>query len=464
MLNHVPPALPGNKFTGHIIPFVRNPTDFLRKATEAMGSIFAIKLMGKNFVVLVGPEYHKFFFSETDKSLDMHSTYKPIAAALGKIAFGVSEEVHSDQRPLVTKFFKASQMSQNAAIIQLETQECLDGLGEVGEMDIDQFFETVIKNITVHALLGKDFKNKFGKQFWKYYDILEKSVDFIIPSTLPLPKFIRGRWARRRLENILEPIVRERRAHPDLYDDIIQDLLGNNHYHTGKAIPDDDYIGMFMGLIYAGYKPTIGPAAWSIVDLLNNPEYLKLVEQEVAENTTPNQPITLTEASSFRHAKWAVQESLRLHPPSELLLREAKTDIELGQYRVPKGWRVMLSVRLSQRDPALFRDPVRYDPLRFGPDREEGAGNRYSLVHFGADYHRCPGIHFANLEITLMMALLVQQFELELKHEVLGPGLGFETERPKRAIIRYRRKKMSNTVPHKAVDTMKASCPHLHAM
>ncbi|MEA2754828.1 MAG: sterol 14alpha-demethylase [Aliidongia sp.] len=261
MLSLVPPALPGNKFAGHIIPFMRNPTDFLRKATDAMGSIFAIKLVGKNFVVLVGPEYHKFFFSETDKSLDMHSTYKPIAAALGKIAFGVSEDVHSDQRPLVPKFFKASQMSENAEIIQQETQVCLDDLDDIGEVDIDQLFETIIKNIAVHALLGKDFKNKFGKQFWKYFSILEKSVDFIIPSTLPLPKFIRGRWAKRQLENILEPIVRERRAHPDLYDDALQDLLSNNHYHTGKAIPDGDYIGMFMGLIYAGYKPAAGPSA-----------------------------------------------------------------------------------------------------------------------------------------------------------------------------------------------------------
>jgi hypothetical protein len=36
MLNLVPPALPGNKFAGHISPFMRNPTDFLCKATGGL--------------------------------------------------------------------------------------------------------------------------------------------------------------------------------------------------------------------------------------------------------------------------------------------------------------------------------------------------------------------------------------------------------------------------------------------
>jgi sterol 14-demethylase len=98
---------------------------------------------------------------------------------------------------------------------------------------------------------------------------------------------------------------------------------------------------------------------------------------------------------------------------THLLVRLTREPYEAGGYRIPKGWLTVAGIALSQRLPELFRDPDRYDPLRFGPDRDEE--KPHSIVGFGGGMHRCWAAAFVYSEMKVIIALLLSRYALSLE-------------------------------------------------
>src|SRR5262249_8565568 len=106
---------------------------------------------------------------------------------------------------------------------------------------------------------------------------------------------------------------------------------------------------------------------------------------------------------------------LRIRPPtSALFARQALTDVEVGGYLLARGSLVAISPYVTQHDPRWFPEPEHFDPDRFSPDREKSLPE-YAYVPFGAGPHVCVGNTFAMMEITLIVATVVQRFHLSLE-------------------------------------------------
>ena len=78
----------------------------------------------------------------------------------------------------------------------------------------------------------------------------------------------------------------------------------------------------------------------------------------------------------------AVKEVLRLHPPLFMLVRVAQEDFQYKRYHIPKGTWIIVSPTVSHKIPSVFRDPLRFDPDRFAPPREEDK-REYAFIPFG---------------------------------------------------------------------------------
>ncbi|MCA9992886.1 MAG: cytochrome P450, partial [Anaerolineales bacterium] len=93
--------------------------------------------------------------------------------------------------------------------------------------------------------------------------------------------------------------------------------------------------------------------------------------------------------------------------------------------------------------PALFDRPGQFDPLRYAPGRAEDKADRFALFGFGGGTHKCTGMNFANNEMTIITALLFQQYDLTLVTTNPGINRGLGASRPEKTIIRYRRKALA---------------------
>jgi cytochrome P450 len=131
---------------------------------------------------------------------------------------------------------------------------------------------------------------------------------------------------------------------------------------------------------------------------------------------------------------------MRLYPPVYALFREARTDVRLGGYRVPKGAVLMLPQWAIHRDPRYYDDPLEFDPDRWAPDRAAERPN-YAYFPFGGGPRHCIGKRFSLLEATLILGTIGQDYRLELTAEEpisLQGSLTMHPEEPIEAVVRER--------------------------
>ena len=440
MTKPIPPLAPGAlPVLGHALAYRSDREALLRRAYEACGPVFALKLVNQNIAVLAGPEFSKIFFQETDKALSMVEPYKFLRETFGDVAFLVGPEYYKQTRPVLHEPFKRHKMIEYLAVMQERVQAWLDTLGEEGELELTAATTRLVQDVAGSALMGREFEQQSGNEFWPLYEDISKSLDPLIPSHWPIPKFRRRDAARAKLEGILRPILADRRQHPEQYNDFLQELI-NTPDTTGQPLDDEHLMPLLLGLLFAGHETTAGQAAWTIVELLHHPEYAALVRQEVDEHLPVGAELDMARLAKLNHIEWAVREVERVRPSADMLIRYVRETIEVGDYTIPAGWLVQTSSILTHNWEEMFANPTQFDPLRYAPDRAEDKKHRFGLIGFGGGIHRCTGMNFANMEMAVITALLWQQMELELltpeTHVVSGMG----ANRPSETKIRYRRR------------------------
>ena len=107
---------------------------------------------------------------------------------------------------------------------------------------------------------------------------------------------------------------------------------------------------------------------------------------------------------------------------------------------MPQGWLTALCPPLSHQLPEVFREPARYDPLRFAPGRAEDRQHPFALIGFGGGMHKCAGMHLALHEMSVIISLLLQQYDLELVTPDPQPTKEMRASRPTLCWVRYRRR------------------------
>ncbi len=454
-----PPVVSGAlPLIGHLTEFGKNRAGLIQRGYEEHGCVFTVKLGPQNVAVLLGPEHHRTFFMETDKTLNIATPYKFLRATFGEVFFMAGHEEYLRQRPFLTQAFRREKMAHYIEIMNRRVQAWLDSLGEAGEFDISETMGWLTQDIAGHALMGERFQTEAGPEFWELYADVGRGMDPILPPNWPLPKFRRRDRARAQMSEILMPILEERRANPEAYNDFLQDFVNSRYSDSGEPIEDEVLLNLMLGLMFAGHETTAGQAAWNVILMLQHPDFLALVQDEIDRLTLAGQMVDGRALHALTHLGYAVTETERLRPSADMLLRDVDVEMEIGGYRIPAGWKVQVSAEIAHRLPDWFESPDTYDPLRFAPERAEDKADRFTLIGFGGGGHKCMGMNFANNEIAVITALLLQQFELELITTDPGIARGVGANKPTAAIIRYRRRQLAAT-PAARAEAATAGCP-----
>lgn len=121
--------------------------------------------------------------------------------------------------------------------------------------------------------------------------------------------------------------------------------------------------------------------------------------------------LTHEDVPRLRYTVQVLHEALRLCPPAPAVGRMVMADIEVDGYRLPAGTVALVAIYAIHRDPALWEEPLRFDPDRFSPERCKGR-DRWHYLPFDGGPRACIGDHFAMLEATLALATILRQVEI----------------------------------------------------
>lgn len=440
MTSKQPPMVSGGiPVLGHAVEFQKDRLGLVQRGFQEHGNVFSLKLAQQHVAVVIGPENQKQFFAETDKKLNIQEPYRFLRAMFGDVLFLADHEEYMRQRPFVQEMFKREKMLHYVDVMQEVVQDWMATLGDAGEIELVEQTTYLVQEVAGTCFLGKQAHQEIGREFWEQYAYLSQALDPLLPPNLPLPKFIRRDKAKARMIEILQPIIARRRQNPEQYSDFLQDIIMKED-KNGQQIDEQTVLNLLLGFMFAGHETTAGQAAWTIIMILQHPDYYQLVLDELERVAPYPVHIDPRRMVQLDHISWAVREVERLHPSADMLMRTVKEDTPFSEYVVPAGWLVQVAQEVGHKLPAYFEQPEQFDPLRYSPDRAEDKQDRFLLFGFGGGTHKCTGMNFANNEMTIITALLLREYELELAtpdpHIVRGLG----ASRPSPTILRYRRR------------------------
>lgn len=409
-----PPALPGLPLLGNLLEYRRDHVEVFWRAYRTLGPIFSIRLGPQRAAVLIGPDNHRFFFSQVDKILSLPEVYRFVIPMFGGVLNAAEEEaVRRSQLTLLHSAFQGEKMCSHVEVMARETTAWLDTLGSEGTFEVFEALASLGMNIAASAFMGPEVRGRMA-EFRPLYGDLAKGMDFVLPPNLPLPRFRRRDRARKKLAEIIRPVIAERQAHPARYDDFLQTIVGGAYLGDGRG-GDDTIMGLALMTVFTAYITTAAQTSWSLVQLLQHPRYLAAVldeQEEVLGNRPEN--INADTLGRLEHLERALKETQRMHPVMSHYARYNAQSYERGGYHIPRGWLTFVCPAVSHRLAGVFSDPDTYDPDRFAPARAEDRKHPYSLIGFGAGLYKCPGATFGTNEMKCIVSLLLQRFRLEL--------------------------------------------------
>ena len=212
---------------------------------------------------------------------------------------------------------------------------------------------------------------------------------------------------------------RVRRARATLVR-LAQQALDQGSPDEEPALPLDEA----LSLLFAGTESPVNTLCFSLMLLERHPEWRERVVADLKRNESA---ALLQEVEGCRLLSQVISESVRLFPAGWAFERFASEDVQLGGEPIRKGARLLFSPFLMHRNPRFWREPERFDPLRFPSGSAPVNGvPKYGYMPFGAGPRSCIGSRMALAEMRITLGMILTQCEWRTHNQPADPPLEAE--------------------------------------
>jgi sterol 14-demethylase len=414
-----PPRVSGDDGgTGHLEELRADPIGLMERVRAECGDVGTFRLADKDVVLLTGAEANEVFFRASEEELDQAEAYPFMTPIFGEgVVFDASPEER--RKALHNQALRDKFMRGHAETIAAEVERMVEQTPDGADIDLLDWFAELTIYTSSACLIGPRFREQLDGRFARLYHDLEQGTDalaFVDPYA-DIPSFHARDEARRGLVALVQAIMDGRAAGP-LVDkeqrDLLDVLMSIKDEDGGPHFSADIITGMFISMMFAGHHTTSGTAAWTLIELLRHPAYLAEVLDELDGLAAEGHEVSYQALRAMPKLEAAIKEALRLHPPLILLLRVAKTDLEVEGHVIPEGSLVGASPSVSNRLREAFANPEAFDPHRYIDPRADDADNPWNWIPFGAGRHRCVGAAFAMMQLKAIFSVLLPRFTFEL--------------------------------------------------
>lgn len=236
------------------------------------------------------------------------------------------------------------------------------------------------------------------------------------PPFVPRPGLRRLRKTLAYFEGVIDQIIETRRLRlqacrdEDAPSDLLSLLLRALDPSTGRPMSVAEVRSNILTFLSAGHETTANTLAWSVFLLSRAPDWLARVREEAdRELSGPRDGL----AERLVVTRAVVEEGLRLYPPIAALSRMSEQADRLGPYVVRPRSVIVIAPYVLHRHQKLWDQPDLFDPGRFLPEARKKVA-RFVYLPFGAGPRTCIGSSFALQEATMVLASLVQRFDMQL--------------------------------------------------
>lgn len=440
-MSRFPPGPAGQPLIGSLFDLQRDILGFISGSIREYGDVVGFRVFGHPFCILGHPDYIEQVLVRDSAHFIKSLDYRKLSAVVGQGLLTSEGEVWRRQRKLAQPLFHNDRVKRYVPIFVRQAQRLGSEWDSRGETDVHADMMRLTLRIVTESLFHTAIDGDVETVAASLTRITEAFLGFPFPYWMPFPRHVRSWSALRRLNGVIDRMIRQRRvnqAPPDMIEadagasgqtgsgahpvrqstacagdpeapDLLT-LLLNARDDEGRPMSERQLRDELITVFLAGHETTAIVLSFALWLIARHPG----VEQRLTAEWSAalgERSVSAADLPHLEYTRAVLQETMRLYPPAWFIGRESVDEYEIGGYRVPKGTTFFLCPIALHRDPRFFPDPKRFDPDRW---LGEGPGSpRYAYFPFGAGPRSCIGANFAMLEMAAVLPTLLRTRKLE---------------------------------------------------
>lgn len=411
--------IPGEKgwpLVGNTFKMLADPHGMARAMVAKYGRVYKNKAFGGWNVALIGADANEVVLFDREKLFSSEQGWGPILDRLFPRGLMLMDfDHHRADRRALSIAFKPGPMRHYADALNRGIGRQVEKWG-AGDMRFYPAIKELTLDLAADSFIGISWGPEADRINRAFVDMVQASVA-PVRKPLPFTQMKKGVDGRAFLVDYFTQETHRRRAEGGGQDMFSQ--FATAEYDDGSLMPVDEVVDHMNFLMMAAHD-TITSSATSLLWLLaKNPEWQEKLRQEVEAVTggtgTDGRPRDLAyeDLGKLELTEMAFKEALRFVPPVPSMPRRALREFEYGGYRIPAGTPVGINIHWTHHSEEYWDQPEKFDPLRFTPDQVK-ARHKYAWVPFGGGAHMCLGLHFAYMQVKILMAQLLPRYRVEL--------------------------------------------------
>jgi cytochrome P450/nitrite reductase/ring-hydroxylating ferredoxin subunit len=398
------------------------------------GRIYKLSVMGKPAIVISDAELAESLLRARPKLFRRSGAIEPVFAEMGTAGvFSAEGDAWRAQRRLAMQALSNRHLRTFFPTLRRVTERLRERWARAATsgqpVDIDDDLMRFTVDVTTSLVFSTDM-DTLGSGG----DVLQRQLSLVFPAfarrllaAVPYWRFIRLpsdraldralaeiRTVQQRLVSETHARLASRAAGDDEPRDFIEAMLLARD-EDGQPFGDDVVYGNMMTMLLAGEDTTAHSLAWVVHYLCDHPQVVARMRAEadaaLGQERTPGD---FENAQRMPYLDAVASETMRLSPVAPFLGLEANEEMVIDDVLVPQGTWVDLMTRLPALDDANFGEAEQFRPERWLEERPHACPHVPSAsMPFGSGPRICPGRSLALLEMRVVLATLVRNFDLE---------------------------------------------------
>jgi len=391
--------------------FNQRQVEFVFRGRRELGEVFGMHgfFTGDEVFVVSHPDHVRSLFSAKPEQAHSVTGESPLRPILGPnstlTAIGPR---HMRQRKLLLPPFHGEAIEAYAQMISEAAEREIDSWPLGRPFALGPRMQAITLDVIMAGIFGVEGEAQRGTP---EYGLRQITRRLVAASTRPeaqlaellqlgsdepvgMMKFLMGLVDRQ-----VYGVIENRRRAGDLEGrrDILS-LLLQARTEEGEALSDKEVRDELQGLVLAGHETTANSLAWAWERLVRAPAAYTALKEAVRSGEGAEEQVEAT-----------IHETMRSRPVIPMIGRRITVPWQLGEYGVPAGSTVAISMLLVHHREDLYPEPFEFRPERW-LGRKPGT---YEWIPFGGGIRRCLGGALAMAEQRVVLEAMARRLDLE---------------------------------------------------
>ncbi|CAM8911546.1 unnamed protein product [Rhodiola kirilowii] len=428
---------PISPFSHNILPRVLS---FYHHWKKIYGGTFLVWFGSTVRLTVADPDLIREIFASKSEFYEKSEAHPQMKQLEGDGLLSLKGEKWARHRKIINPAFHMENLKLMVPVVAGRVSEMLDTWSEISqpgnvEIEVSEWFQSLTEDVITRTAFGSSYED--GKAIFRLQNqqMLLASDAFqkvfipgyrFLPTRSNLKSWKLDKEIKKSLIRLID-LRRENLGREIADENCPKDLLGlmiqasvnegrpMSHHQPITSITYSDIVEECKSFFFAGKQTTSNLMTWTTVLLAMHPHWQVLARDEVLRVCGSRDVPTKDDVVKLKTLTMILNESLRLYPPTVATIRRAKTDVELGGYKVPRGTELLIPILAVHHEKATWgNDANEFNPARFADGVARAANHPMAFIPFGLGVRTCIGQNLALLQAKLTVAMMLQRFSFRL--------------------------------------------------